>query len=268
MKSINFLIYAPSTEDPSGGQIVLYALNDYLNSIGHNSKLVIFGTRIKYNTHNTVVIYPEIIPGNPLNSKHTVRWLLNTPGVITGKSQESTWHSKDLVYRFSKSFNCKRKIDGILRIVDYKLDFFTNDKKERNLECVYLVYKGNRFFKEFNQHPRNAPKIDDHRKNLALMKEIFNKTNFLISYDNASYFNIAAALCGCNVIVIPDKNISQEEWGSTEPTMKYGVAYGYNNLKHALETKKNVKEYLQTLKQKDEETIQEFIKDCLNNFNI
>jgi hypothetical protein len=267
MKLFNFLIYAPTDKTPSGGQIVLYALNDYLNNKGHNSKIVIFGTKLNYDIEKTIVIYPEIIANNPLNAKNVIRWLLNTTGVIT-QPKESTWSDNDFIYTFSKAFTCDKKINGTLRILDYKLDFFVNENKERKIDCAYLVYKGNRFFKEFNQHPLNAPKIDGSVGSLDLMKEIFNSTNFLISYDNATYFNVAAVLCGCNVIVIPDKDISQHEWGDLHNTMKCGVAYGYNNLKHAIETKSKTRDHLMALIQEDAKTIDNFISDCATNFNI
>ena len=94
-----YLIYTPSYNPQSGGIIVLHKLCHMLNNLGAHAFLFhdkidnvnYFNTNPEYLTpiadlsilnQDPIVIYPEIVIGNPLNAKHVVRWLLNRPGVI------------------------------------------------------------------------------------------------------------------------------------------------------------------------------------------
>jgi hypothetical protein len=54
----------------------------------------------EFDLNETIVIYGETIPGNPLNAPHVVRWILAPLG-IAGVSQRHTWKDTDLVYHFN-----------------------------------------------------------------------------------------------------------------------------------------------------------------------
>lgn len=48
-----------------------------------------------------IVIYPEIIPDNPLRSRRVVRWLLNRPGYVLG--QPMNYSAEDYLSRTAGS---------------------------------------------------------------------------------------------------------------------------------------------------------------------
>jgi hypothetical protein len=77
-----FVIYAPPYDENSGGIVVLYQLHDLLIKLGFNSKICIWEEEkylLPFISHNAVIVYPEIIDGNPLKAKSIVRWLLYKP---------------------------------------------------------------------------------------------------------------------------------------------------------------------------------------------
>ena len=47
---------------------------------------------------NTIVIYPEIISGNPLNCKNIVRWILLELGIEMPSDHFRNWQINDLIY--------------------------------------------------------------------------------------------------------------------------------------------------------------------------
>ncbi|MCK5424804.1 MAG: hypothetical protein KAI89_05485, partial [Emcibacter sp.] len=111
----NYIIYAPSFSENNGGCIVLHKLCHMLNQLGERAFLwpmePVYKPRMRdrvlsflkpkpfevnkeFNTpvatpkdlnDNSIVIYPEIINGNPLKHKNVVRWFLHKPGHHTGK---------------------------------------------------------------------------------------------------------------------------------------------------------------------------------------
>ena len=90
---LNFVVYSLPFQANVGGVIALYTLSSIIDNIGIPCKIYdntgvnlpneIFN---KYATkqdvnENTIVIYPEIIPGNPLNANYVIRWILCELGI-------------------------------------------------------------------------------------------------------------------------------------------------------------------------------------------
>ena len=106
---IPIYIYAPAYLEASAGVRALHYLCHALNSMGQPAWMVIHGVISKgsplvnaslitplltpdiRNQHfacgqSPIVIYPETIPGNPLNAQFVVRWVLNYAGVLGGQT--------------------------------------------------------------------------------------------------------------------------------------------------------------------------------------
>ena len=269
MSSLKFSILAPRDQFSSGGAIVLYKLNEVLNQLGHESEILKIGDVIGLdNKKDRILIGSESIIIKETYYEHfkaVVVWLLNTPGAAVN-STEYSWTGKELIYRFTDAFTCSYpdRIRGNLTIFDYNLDTFKNLNLERNIKSSHMVYKGASYFSNFEQHPVNSVPIDEYRQKLDVMSKIFNKSAFFFSYDNNTYLSVAAALCGCISIVIPNSNMTQEEWSSKSESLKYGVAYGVENLNHAIQTQSAVAAHLQQLEQTNLKTVLNFIEDCKN----
>jgi hypothetical protein len=88
-----------------------------------------------------------------------------------------------------------------------------------------------------------------------------------VSYDTMTYHSIQAALCGCISIVIPDANISKEEWVQKAPINKYGIAYGLNDIAWAKQTMHLVRDHLESLEQECDQLIKNYIQDCYAHIN-
>jgi len=120
----NFVIYTPPLKDDIGGIVVLHNLakelcnlkvrtflytgfapykNDFCNNFVLKSRSQII------TDEKTIVVYPEIIKGNPLNAKYVVRWLLCDVGIHTDKETHLTWGKDDLVFHYS-TFNMKYNV--------------------------------------------------------------------------------------------------------------------------------------------------------------
>jgi hypothetical protein len=107
-----FVIAAPDYTDIHGGVVAMHRLCDRLNRIGYEAFIEPLGdatgiTRNGWltplwwrpNFEDTVMVYPEIVTGNPLGAPRVVRWLLNRPAWFTGSEMDED--GDDLVVAFS-----------------------------------------------------------------------------------------------------------------------------------------------------------------------
>lgn len=276
MGNINFIVYAPGYTDRSGGVIALHKLADILSDLGENSyiyadstftnnkaTLISESTFLEYDQRNTMVIYPEITVGNPIQCNYVTRWLLYTPGYHGG---DGIYGSNDLIYKYYDYFKApdESKVSGELRTFNLKLDKFYNKNNNRSGEC-FIIKKGKA--KIQNKHSHDSLNLDHYISDDYLI-EVFNTKERFISYDSMTFHLQQAALCGCIPIVIPDENVNKEEFVRKAPVNKYGIAYGFEDIEYAKSTLHLVKPYLESMEQESITLIKNYIDHCYLHMNI
>ena len=248
--------------DPSsGGIIALHRLAHNIALLGEQSFIYTTSKNQEYQGlqidedacrelvagNDAIIIYPEIVYGNPMNAKHVMRWLLNTPGKIAYRVGDGPDGPNDLVYKFADIFQAKdeSKVCGTLSAFDTNLQIFYDRKEPRSGSC-YIIKKGAN--KTLNRHDEDSINIDDYgnKGGNHYLAGIFNRCETFICYDDACFLATQAALCGCLPIVIPG-HLERDFWHNNYPANKYGIAYGFGDVRHAIETMPLVKENLENM---------------------
>lgn len=269
---MNFLVDVGPYYPFTGGVVALHRLAHNLCLVGAKGFLTTpckndnwlgeYSGNYQLDPEDTVIIYPEVVSGNPHGFRFVIRWILNEVGIIGGDS--STWGDRDLVFSYAEYFNGKEKnkVVGELRAFDLKLDYWKNLNYHRNGEC-YVVRKGKN--KTLDKHSPDSKNIDSYDNNILLNE--FNTCERFVCYDSECFLAIQAALCGCEVVVIPKEGISKDEWKSRFPYFQYGIAYGFDDLDHAKDTLHLVKPHMESLECESLQLTREFVEICENAKN-
>lgn len=283
----NYIIYAPSYNENSGGSIVLHKLCHVLNEAGENayiwprqrklldikwkSKLKSFTTCEGYNTPvanlkhllNAIVIYPEVTSRNPLKAKNVVRWFLHKPGYHTGKIN---YGKNELYFFFSEAFNdpsINKDPDNYLRVLAINPAYVNQMLSNRSGSC-YMMRKGEG--RPLLHDISGSVKLDGmSHKEIA---EIFNRTEIFYSYDEFTMYSQYAALCGCVSVVMPATYDSRSEWVASHSIFEYGVAYGINDIAHAKETQYMVRALIDKQEASSLETVNHFLRRTYDFFGF
>jgi hypothetical protein len=215
------------------------------------------------NTDEWVVIYPEIVHGNPFKFKHVARWILNTPGKCAGvgKGYYDKKLNTDLVFKYSPFFEYEDKIDGHMRCTFIDYEMFKNTNQIRDIESMFFVKKGGMNNKH---HPDDSIDFSRFDSNWAIAAQMLNRCKYFYCYDNECFWVTLAALCGCITIVIPNTNTPSSLWKEYFPFNKYGIAFGVDEKQWAIDTISNVKDHCVDVQKQDLQTVANFINICDN----
>lgn len=298
MKTNKFIIYSNYYNDDSGGTVVLHQLCHFLNQIGEQAfiwpaKKPVFDYKtpfqsiaafIKYfrkkrnfplndllNTpiakysdlEDAIVVYPEIIDGNPLLANQVVRWLLHKPGYHRGYHK---FGKNELFFYYLRAYDdpsLNRCPDNLLYINKLRDDVYKQINFDvRNENSCYILRKGTG--RTIVHDLQDSILIDglSHEE----CAKIFNQVKYCISYDTYTMYSVYAAMCGCISIVIPEEGLEKEAWMPNEED-RYGLAYGFHDIDYAVNTKEKL---LESLKQKEKQmlnNIHEFVEKCKIHFN-
>jgi len=211
---------------------------------------------------NAIVVYPEVVSGNPLKHKNIVRWFLHKPGYHTGTINFGEGelyffydqHSDDPAINSEQT----NKLSVVALNPAYK-----NLNQSRSGSC-YLVRKGKG--KALVHDTRNSVKIDG--LSHAEVARIFNSSEFFYSYDEMTFYSQYAALCGCVSVVVPESYANREEWVLNHPIGRYGVAYGEADIPHALETAHLLEKHFAEQEEISIKEVQNFIDKSINFFGL
>lgn len=216
----NFLIAAPSYTHMSAGIRALYRLCHHLNVAGYSASVTPFpGGRIdtlpdwitplhEGSVGDSIVVYPEIVSGNPLNARKVVRWVLNNPGLLGG---DNFYADDEMVFvfnpaRLSIASRAVSKPLGPSRVLFLGLVdpayIYPDATVAKTIDCCY-TQKGRALRKrlQFANQPKLAP-IEEITPTMASLGEVLRRTRTLYSYDHASNVLKEAAISGCQVLVL------------------------------------------------------------------
>ena len=186
-------------------------------------------------TDQDIVVYPDIVKGNPLNSSNVVRWMLHKPGYMRGFATftpgEMYFDYENYLEGFSlpgSRISTNKLFIPNNRLDTYNLHNAVNFSERRGQ--AYLVRKGRG--KKFVHEP-DAIQIDGlaHEE----IANVFKRVKTFISYDVYSYFSKYAVLCGADSVVIPDDGLDKYSWLTNEES-RLGVAYGFDDLDYSRAT--------------------------------
>lgn len=291
---MKFIIWTPLYRSDSGGIIVLHKLAKILQDSGHvaliwpKPKPLVFelksirgwlklakwlGLRLKSyimsrdirspycltlatkrDIHDSIVVYPEIVEGNPLGASRVVRWLLNKPGIIKGSVD---FGADDLFFYFHEHFNdwaINPHKDRKLNVVDLMSDVYRNyNYGSRSGQC-YMTKRGRN--RTLSYHDPEAEKVDGLKhEELAI---VFNKYKYFVCYDLYTMYCRYAAMCGCIPIVVPEEGLTKEQW-RPEIDSRYGLAYGFEDIPWALETRSKLLELLGDTELNSMDSVKKFV---------
>lgn len=245
------LVFTIDFMSNAGGVTVLHKLCDLLRQRGVDARVWVHGKGLTYAGYRTplgngsvdprdcVVIYPEVVTGNPLKARVVVRWLLNEPGLIGG---DGRFGPDDLIVSFAPLYSRRYPRCEELCILElWPEHVHDRDAGTRHGGC-YVVRKGLR--------KRRLPEIDRHRElrphelTPPNVGPILRSSDVFYSYDAVTFLSLQAALCGCASVVVQEPGLSKARWVELLPLFRFGVAYGLEDAAWSERTRHLVPEWL------------------------
>lgn len=271
------VIYTYDFDIGIGGIKVMHKLCHLLNTFGFEAYLMpiylkdefhvyyentpIVTPEILNNISDCIVIYPEGIQYNPLQSKNIVRWILGPPRL----EDAATWSKNDMIFWYMDYYYVDSigQFDNQLFVTETHSDIFYNKNYTRSGSsyCIRKC-KDPKFI-----HPNDSMFIPYHAAgDLIGLAELFNRTEKFYCYDNYTFLSVQAAMCGCISIVVPDGTKTKKEWLSGSKLTKYGIAFGEDDIIRAKETLPLLLRELEQVNLDTKKQIYIFIDKCKKFF--
>lgn len=190
-----------------------------------------------------IIVYPEVITGNPLGGPVVARWVLNFPGFLGGDLE---YAPEELVFGYSAEIAESAKVPGqVLHMptIDTRIFYPPENHSERKGACFFSSkYKG-----PHSAITNNCFHITRFQSDSLTPQELSNilrKSEVFYTYENTALAT-EAVLCGCPAVFIPNeflvKRIGECELG------KEGYAWGIECLDFARATVgMGIKNYIKT----------------------
>lgn len=198
------VIWSPDYDRKSGGIRALHLLCHYLNKFGQPAVITSLYRNPELLTHRftgelqpgDVVVYPEIVRGNPLNAPAGTVFRF-----ILARRVQDEWGKDDRFIVFSKSFlGYARKalgadlgVEHVLRLPIIETTIFNHDNLPQDRTFV-LSYKCN--------FPDAVEITDTWPGSWEEMAALFKEGRFLVTGDNCTAVMDEALMCGCPVLMM------------------------------------------------------------------
>jgi len=219
---VDYLIHAPAYKRTSGGVRALHKLCHCLNQAGQVAYVSTSATNPSWDTPhpeqgvvnniavNGIVVYPEVVRGNPWNAKRVVRYILNRPGLLGGDkeydSAETLFSYSVLWQRFVPSGT--RML--IVPVIETNIFNCTGDEG-RSGGAFWVGAKG-----------RSLPRISETEGLVEItsswpdsweaMADLFRSVEVFYSYTNYTGLLTEARLCGCPAVVVAVEDYVREDY--------------------------------------------------------
>jgi GT2 family glycosyltransferase len=192
-----YVIVAPPYHDHSAGVRVLHELKRHLQERGFEA-ITTWDMDATAPT-DAIVVYPEVVSGNPLKGRTVVRYILNHPGLLGGDKE---YDESEILFACNEE-HLRRYVPSDDRILCVPVieEFFRDEGLPRKGGCFY-VGKGADLVDKF-------PKLNGMTeiKNMTRQEVayILKTSELLYTYDNFSMIIEEAKKCGCPVKVMGEE---------------------------------------------------------------
>jgi hypothetical protein len=72
-------------------------------------------------------------------------------------------------------------------------------------------------------------------------------------------------MCGCIPVVIPEPGVTKEMW-HPKPENRYGIAYGWNDITWAVQTRQKLMQQLEESEREAQKSVKNFVEICIEYF--
>jgi len=295
-----FIVCAPRYSETSGGSIALHKLAQLLGTLGYDAlfwplhrvklralpfsgawwrKYSYIATRLyrpRYSTipgsilrfatksdiDDSIVIYPDIVGGNPLEARRYVRWFLYHINV----HDEKAVSDGDLYFCYQEAFNHdydRMKYGGTLHVTHWFLDIYKQTNFGDRSGACYMIRKG----KSRPDLPSFRGKIVVDGMDHQSLAGIFNEKKYCYFFDAYTGYSSYAAACGCIPVIVPLPGMERNTW---EPNggKKLGIAYGESDIPYAIETRPLLLQRLADAESKSLDSVRHFVAVIQKHFQL
>ncbi len=183
--------------------------------------------RARHSTQNVepIVVYPEVVSGNPYAGNVVVRYLLNIPGFING---DGVFGDNDVLFAYTQGLRLPQMDDeNVLFLPPIDLRVFrlpdTPAVRVPGKVCFYQGRKGTGPIDSALMSADAVQITSTYPSSWEELVSLFQSCEYFISTTTTA-LSAEAALCGCVGVVIPGPNAPVSF--TSEETGNYGVAWG------------------------------------------
>jgi hypothetical protein len=193
---------------------------------------------------------------------------------------EENFQDTDVYFNYGDFKTYRKTEDRKLTVFNYYFNklYITNNGPRKGFCHMFHKNTPNdaqKFIEQFNSFDLGGWKtIGAH----DYLREQFNKYEYFLTYDQKSFFTLAATLCGCKAIILNPgppseagvnaftesekylKTYTPTEYRLNNPIQMFGIAYGLDDIGWANKTIGLSTDYLKELEIIDNKTVDEFIK--------
>lgn len=212
-----FVIAAPVYNPKSAGTVVLHELCDALNKRGYQAALRFvtvnglalsnqpecYGPNLKWYAlsgeeelqqfiDEGIVIYPEIISGNPLRAPRVVRYMLNNEGALSGRKINPS--ESDYIMAFSECYHPNPHV--VLNKPCHYDGFNTLNTVPTLQRGMDLTYIGKNEDAGCYILPNSVELTREWPKNKAELAVLLKNTRYFYTWDYCTQTVVDAMLCG------------------------------------------------------------------------
>jgi hypothetical protein len=162
---------------------------------------------------NGIMIYPEIIKGNPIGAKRVARYLLVKENLGVNHYEQD--YPGDFICAFSKLFH-KNPHHTLFKVTtpDFMNTEDTVHWSERKMDATYFG-KGPKYV-ECNVIPETVLIERDWPRDQKQLAVMLKSTRFLFSFDGCSGIHTDAMMCGAVPVILHERQLTRAEQNSAE----------------------------------------------------
>lgn len=250
-----YIIFSPPYTDSSAGVKALHFLCDALRAAGEEASIARMDMSCKTVSDDSIVIYPEIVDGNPLQAKHVVRWLLYYAGCYRGNYR---FPETDMVWGYTKRIARDYGTNNVLFLPTVNENIFVPPPEgtKRNGSCFYARKYKWIFNGPLHGTTNQSVEITNPGQSREEIIRLLQTSEIFYAYEDTALL-IESVLCGCPAVFIPNPKFPEccgmEEFSA-------GIAEGADNIVFALESVSGARSAYTAIKESFPVALNNFIK--------